>query len=75
MPGPTDTGPCAVCGKLTTRQRRYFKHGGRRPHVCVACAIGQSVEAMDQLHRREGPAYDTWKAAMIETADRLRDSG
>lgn len=75
MPGPVDTAPCEVCGKVTTRERRYLRGGGRAPHRCLQCAIGVSIDHMDQMRRREGPAYEAWKQAMTAYADRLRDSG
>lgn len=58
--------PCEDCKRPTRNRLR-----GKRIPVCTECGIQRMLDAATQQARHQGPAYDSWSAAMHRWAATL----
>lgn len=53
------TKECVGCGEPVTKAS-----DPRRPWRCLNCSVSRNVRAMIEMHEKNGPAYDRWRAGM-----------
>jgi len=57
MPKELKKYSCLVCGKEYVARERNYRH------TCsVDCAVKRVREALDSISKREGEAYERWRA-------------
>lgn len=62
---------------MTNKQRRVYRKCGtcetrvlwsqksKKTPRCIPCGINAMMENAQQMHDREGPGYERWKAGML----------
>lgn len=65
MPSPVREYTCS-CGQV------FRKRGAKNATPsCQRCGIQRSVDNAQQLHAKQGPAFDRWAASMDKAATRM----